>query len=104
MHSIRTMWACVLIWTPILAPQCAIYDSTLAVAAFVLIASVHPLAVPTRDTDSESGFTIWATLIYCSAFLTGIVAVGLGVQLLTVALFGAGLWMLRVTYACRTID
>jgi uncharacterized membrane protein len=63
---------------------------------------MHPLAVPARDTESVSEFTMWATLTYCSAFLTGIVAVLLSVQLLTVVLFGAGLWMLRVTNACRT--
>ncbi|MBG0783497.1 MAG: DUF2029 domain-containing protein [Anaerolineaceae bacterium] len=101
-HCNRAAWASALVWTPILAPQCAIYDSALAVAAFVLIASVHSLAVPTRDTESESEFAMWATLTYCSAFLTGIVAVLLSVQLLTVVLFGAGLWMLRVTNACRT--
>jgi len=104
MRSVRTTWACALIWTPLLAPQLAIYDSALAVAAFVLIVNVHPMAAPTRDTDSESGFTMWATLTYCSAFLTVITAFGLGLQLLTVVLFGAGLWMLRVTYACRTLE
>jgi hypothetical protein len=104
MRSFRTTWACSLIWTPLLAPQCAIYDSALAVAAFVLIASVHPLATPTRDTDSKSGYTMWATLTYCSAFLTVITAFGLGFQLLTIVLFGAGLWMLRVTHACLTLE
>lgn len=104
LRYVRTTWACSLIWTPLLAPQFGLYDSVFAVAAFVLIAGVHPLAAPTRDTDSESGFTMWATLTYCSGFLTVITAFGLGIQLLTVVLFGAGLWMLRVTYACRTLE
>jgi len=104
LRSVRITWACILIWTPILAPQCAIYDSILAVAAFVLIAGVHPLANPTRDADSESGFMIWAMCTYCTAFITTITAVFLGVQMLTIVLFGVGLWMLRISYENKNLE
>jgi len=82
----RTTWASALIWTPVLSPHFAVYDTVLLIpAAFLVAPSIRPLA-----------------LIYLAAWCSQSVAQFIGFQPLTAAivLFGLTLYQMKAANDC----
>ncbi len=83
----RLAWASALIWTPVLSPHCAIYDTVLLIPAVFL-------AAPTQK--SSVWFLPLVMLIYLAAWCSQPLAAMTGFQLLSAAIILLGL---QVCYA-----
>lgn len=75
----RVAWASALIWTPVLSPHFAIYDTVVLIPAALLLVSAGNTLRP------------WTAIVYVTAWFTQPVAMLFGFQPLTLALSIAGI-------------
>ena len=78
----RLAWASALIWTPVLSPHCAIYDSVLLIPAVFLVAPAQRLS---------EWFLPLVTLVYLAAWCSQPIAALTGFQPLSAAIVLLGL-------------
>ena len=82
-------WATILTWTLVLNIYVPIYDSVLlTVALIVMLGALREL----KWKVAEGWFVALAILIMAVSWITEPIAQSRGIQLLTVLLFGIGLW------------
>ncbi len=91
-------WATALAWTPVLSPQCAIYDVTLLVPSVLLMASALKCCEPGFVAQPNEALRALVVLLYLTAWFTQSVAVASGIQVISLvlgAIGGYALWMER---------
>jgi hypothetical protein len=82
----RLAWATALIWTPVLSPHCAIYDTALLIPAVILVA-------PTQKTSDW--FLPLVALVYVTAWCSQPIAAVAGFQPLSATIILLGLYLCR---------
>jgi hypothetical protein len=80
----RLAWASALIWTPVLSPHCAIYDTVLLIPAVFLVAPAQ---------KSSDWFLPLVMLVYLSAWCSQPIALMTGFQPLSAAIILLGLYV-----------
>lgn len=95
-------WALALCWTPILTPQCAIYDATLLVPSVLVTISV--LRHSTSGTNTRLTPTLHAMLacLYLTPWFSQFIAVRLGIQPMTLAVSAFGAYLLALAEQGRS--
>lgn len=80
----RVAWAATLIWTTVLSPHCAIYDTAILIPAAYLLASAWGM--------SQRLFML-LSLVYVVAWFSQPISQAVGFQPLTCAIIALGLWV-----------
>jgi hypothetical protein len=89
-------WALALCWTPILAPQCAIYDATLLIPSVLLTISALRHSASCNHAPLTPTFQAILVFLYLTPWFSQWVAVSLGIQLMTLAISAFGVYLLAL--------
>jgi len=98
----KLAWASALAWTPVLSPQCAIYDVTLLVPSTLLMFSALSCYDPACVSQSKETLRSLVVLLYLISWITQPVAVATGVQIITIAIIAIGVYALRIAWSSRS--